>query len=66
LYATCALVGAVFYLVFEPYMPGQMLALLSMLIIFALRMAAMFADLRLPEFIVAGHKLEKIQKEKEK
>ncbi|MGH1432123.1 MAG: trimeric intracellular cation channel family protein [Neptuniibacter sp.] len=66
LYATCALVGAVFYLVFEPYMPGQMLALLSMMIIFILRMAAMFADLRLPEFIVAGHKLEKIKKEKRK
>jgi hypothetical protein len=29
-------------------------------------MAAMFADLKLPEFIVAGHKLEKIKKGKNK
>lgn len=66
LYATCALAGAVFYQVFEQYIPGQALALVSMIIIFVLRMAAMFADLRLPEFIVAGHKLEKIKKDKQK
>ncbi|MGB0206292.1 MAG: trimeric intracellular cation channel family protein [Neptuniibacter sp.] len=66
LYATCPLVGAIFYIIFEPYMPGQILALTSMMIIFVLRMAAMFADLRLPEFIVAGHKLEKIKKDKHK
>lgn len=66
LYATCALAGAVFYIVFEPYMPGQPVALVSMMIIFVLRMAAMFANLRLPEFIVAGHKLEDIEKEKHK
>lgn len=64
LYATCALAGTIFYLVFDEYMDAQLIAFLSMLIIFVLRMAAMFADLRLPEFIVAGHKLEKIKKDK--
>jgi uncharacterized membrane protein YeiH len=66
LYATCALAGAVFYIFMEPYMSGQVLALVSMMIIFLLRLAAMFANLRLPEFIVAGHKLEKMDKDKEK
>lgn len=64
LYATCALGGAIFYIVFKEYMPGEVVALSSMMIIFVLRMAAMFADLRLPEFIVTGHKLEKIKKDK--
>ena len=66
LYATCALGGAIFYIVFKEYMPGEVVALSSMIIIFVLRMAAMFADLRLPEFIVTGHKLEKIKKDKSK
>lgn len=66
LYATCALAGAVFYIAVKEYMPGEVAALSSMMIIFVLRMAAMFADLRLPEFIVAGHKLEKIKKDKQK
>ena len=64
LYATCALAGSVFFVVFQSYIPGQPVALISMVIIFVLRMAAMFADLRLPEFIVAGHKLEKLDKDK--
>ncbi|WP_299176672.1 trimeric intracellular cation channel family protein [uncultured Neptuniibacter sp.] len=66
LYATCALAGAIFYIVFDEYMPGQIVAITSMMIIFVLRMSAMFADLRLPEFIVAGHKLEKVKKGKNK
>ncbi|MCP4598580.1 trimeric intracellular cation channel family protein [Neptuniibacter sp.] len=68
LYATCALVGAIIYVSLQQYMPdmpGQIVALTSMTIIFVLRMAAMFTDLRLPEFIIAGHKLEKIEKRKE-
>lgn len=66
LYATCALAGAMFFILMEPYMSGQVLALVSMMIIFVLRLAAMFANLRLPEFIIAGHKLEKMDKDKEK
>ncbi|WP_286238998.1 trimeric intracellular cation channel family protein [Neptuniibacter halophilus] len=66
LYATCALAGALFYVVFQPYIPGQPLAVTSMMIIFVLRMATLFADLSLPEFIVAGHKLEKLEKEENK
>lgn len=64
LYATCALAGAVFYTAFQEYLPGQMIAIASMTLIFVLRMAAMFADLKLPEFIIAGHKLEKIDKKR--
>jgi uncharacterized membrane protein YeiH len=66
LYATCALAGAVFYILSYDYMDAQLVALIAMLIIFILRMAAMFADLKLPEFIVAGHKLEKIKKGRNK
>ncbi len=58
LYATCALVGAVFYVVFSGLMDERLLAVSSMLIIFACRLAAIFGKLHLPEFIVAGHKLE--------
>lgn len=64
LYATCALAGAAFFVTFQAYIPGQPVAIISMVMIFVLRMAAMFADLRLPEFIVAGHKLEKLDKDK--
>ncbi len=58
LYATCALVGAVFYVLFSGVLDERLLAVASMLIIFACRIAAIFGKLRLPEFIVAGHKLE--------
>ena len=58
LYATCALVGAVFYVVFFGVLDERVLAVAAMLIIFACRIAAIFGKLRLPEFIVAGHKLE--------
>lgn len=58
LYATCALVGAVFYVVFFGLLDERLLAVASMLIIFACRIAAIFGKLHLPEFIVAGHKLE--------
>jgi uncharacterized membrane protein YeiH len=58
LYATCAILGAVFYVVFYGLVEERLLAIASMLIIFITRLAAIFGDLCLPEFIVAGHKLE--------
>lgn len=58
LYATCAIVGAIFYVVFYGLIEETVLAIASMLLIFILRLAAVFGDLCLPEFIVAGHKLE--------
>lgn len=64
LYATCALAGSVFYILLDDYMQGQLVALISMLIIFLLRLAAMFAGLKLPEFIVVGHVDENNDKEK--
>lgn len=58
LYATCAILGAIFYVVFHGLVEDRLLAIASMLIIFVTRMAAVFGNLCLPEFIVAGHKLE--------
>ncbi|MEO7854046.1 MAG: TRIC cation channel family protein [Rubrivivax sp.] len=57
-YATCAMVGATFYVMFFGLMDERLLAVASMLIIFISRLAAIFGKLRLPEFIVAGHRLE--------
>ncbi len=58
LYATCAMVGAIFYVLLSGVLEERLLATASMLIIFLARLAAIFGNLRLPEFIVAGHKLE--------
>lgn len=58
LYATCAMVGGAFYVMFFGLMDERLLAVVSMLIIFISRLAAIFGKLHLPEFIVAGHKLE--------
>lgn len=58
LYATCAILGAIFYVSFHGMMPDQWLALSAMGIIFLFRLAAIFSNLSLPEFVVAGHKLE--------
>lgn len=58
LYATCAILGAIFYVVFYGLIEDGLLTIASMLIIFITRLAAIFGDLCLPEFIVAGHKLE--------
>ncbi|MBY4675299.1 trimeric intracellular cation channel family protein [Marinobacterium arenosum] len=58
LYATCALLGALFYVVFDGTIDDQLLALVAMAIIFLVRLAAMFGDLCLPEFVMAGHRLE--------
>lgn len=58
IYATPAMAGAIFFVAFNGAIDDRLLALISMGLIFAVRMAAVFADLRLPEFIVAGHRLE--------
>jgi uncharacterized membrane protein YeiH len=65
LYATCALLGAVFYVLFAGRLDERLLAIASMLIIFASRLAALFGRLHLPEFIVAGHKLESADKQRD-
>ena len=57
LYATCALAGSIIYFFIAPYASGQIAALLSMGFIFIFRLAAIFAHLTLPEFIVSGHEL---------
>ncbi len=58
LYATCAILGAIFYVVFHGVIDERLLAISAMLIIFFSRLAAVFGNLCLPEFIVTGHKLE--------
>ncbi|WP_020679807.1 trimeric intracellular cation channel family protein [Marinobacterium rhizophilum] len=60
MYASCALMGALVYVVFGHVMtePTRWLELSAMTIVFVFRMASIVAGLRLPEFIVAGHKLE--------
>jgi uncharacterized membrane protein YeiH len=58
LYATCALIGAIVYVSFDGLIDERLLAITCMAIIFMTRLAAMFGNLRLPEFVVAGHKLE--------
>jgi uncharacterized membrane protein YeiH len=60
MYASCALVGALVYVVFGHVMtePTRWLELSAMTIVLVFRMASIVAGLRLPEFIVAGHRLE--------
>jgi len=58
LYATCAIIGASYYVLLADYLEHNLLALSAMLIIFVLRLAAIFGDLSLPKFVMAGHKLE--------
>ncbi|MFT6352890.1 trimeric intracellular cation channel family protein [Neptuniibacter pectenicola] len=62
LYATCSIVGAVFYIAFYDVLGEQFLALVGMAIVFVVRLATIFANLKLPEFIVAGHTLEDMDK----
>ncbi len=66
IYATCAMAGAIFFVSFHGLIEERLLALISMGLIFATRMAAVFADLRLPEFIVAGHRLESARSARDK
>jgi len=58
LYATCAIAGASFYVVFDGLIEERLLALISMAIVLLLRLSAIFARVRLPEFVMAGHRLE--------
>jgi len=58
LYATCALLGSLMYVSLHGLVDERDLAWVSMLFIFVLRLAAIFGNLRLPEFVVAGHRLE--------
>lgn len=66
LYATCAIVGAIFYVLFNGVLEPRLLAISAMLIIFIARLAALFGNLRLPEFVVAGHKLETPEQARER
>jgi len=66
IYATCAIAGAIFFVSFEGMIDERLLALISMGLIFALRIGAVFADLRLPEFVVAGHRLESARTARDK
>ncbi|KAA0875111.1 trimeric intracellular cation channel family protein [Nitrincola tapanii] len=53
-YATCALLGAAFYVLVHGYVDPNILAFLSMLLIFVIRLLAVFSGVRLPVFLVAG------------
>lgn len=60
LYATAPLMGAVIYVGLYHVLdePSKWLDISVMVIIFTARMAGLVAGLRLPEFIVRGHRLE--------
>ncbi|WP_432474002.1 trimeric intracellular cation channel family protein [Amphritea sp. HPY] len=58
LYATCAMVGAIVYVLFSGLIPEELLMLLSIAVALAIRLASMYAGLELPEFVIKGHKLE--------
>ncbi len=64
LYATCALAGALFYVLADGWLSVTLQLTLSALIVFLLRLAAIFANLRLPEFIMAGHEQPKQEQDK--
>ncbi|MCV6609800.1 MAG: trimeric intracellular cation channel family protein [Amphritea sp.] len=58
LYATCALVGAIIYVMFSGYINESLLMLVSISVAFAIRLASLYAGLELPEFVMKGHRLE--------
>lgn len=58
LYATCALVGAIIYVMFSGYINESLLMLVSISVAFAIRLASLYARLELPEFVMKGHRLE--------
>jgi uncharacterized membrane protein YeiH len=58
LYATCAIAGATYYVLLSNHLDHNTLAISAMIMIFVLRLAAIFGDLSLPKFVMAGHKLE--------
>ena len=53
-YATCALIGATFYVLMHGHLEPNGLALISMAIIFVVRLLAIYTGFRLPVFVVAG------------
>ena len=53
-YATCALIGCVFYVLMQGHLDPNLLALISMAVIFLVRLLAIYAGIRLPVFVVAG------------
>lgn len=66
IYATCAMAGAIVFVVFDGMVEERLLAVIAMGTIFITRIAAVFASLRLPEFIVAGHRLESARTARDK
>lgn len=58
LYATCALAGAIIYVMFSGYINESLLMLVSISVAFAVRLASLYAGLELPEFVMKGHRLE--------
>ncbi|MEH6579096.1 MAG: trimeric intracellular cation channel family protein [Amphritea sp.] len=60
LYATCAMMGAIVYVVFSGLGLGgdSMLMMVSITVALVIRLASMYTGLGLPEFAVKGHKLE--------
>ena len=66
LYATCAVAGGCFYVMFYDFMDARVVALAAMLLIFMLRLATVFARLRLPQFVMAGHRLESAREARDK
>jgi uncharacterized membrane protein YeiH len=53
-YATCALLGAIFYVSLHGVIESGLLALITLAIIFTVRMLAIVLELRLPVFVLAG------------
>lgn len=53
-YATCALIGASFYVLLHGHLDANLLALLAMALIFVIRLLAIYSGFRLPVFVVAG------------
>lgn len=53
-YATCALIGATFYVALHGHIDANLLAFISMGLIFVTRLLAIYTGFRLPVFVVAG------------
>lgn len=53
-YATCALIGATLYVMLHGHVEPNLLAVISVLFIFSIRILAIYTGFRLPVFVVAG------------
>jgi len=60
LYATCAMMGAIVYVLFSGLGLGDdgMLMMASITVALVMRLASMYTGLGLPEFVIKGHTLE--------